>query len=273
MAKQAQRRLLVISGGHPYEAEPFDQLIHSLGDWDVSHLVHPEAERAVAEGAADAADALLFYDMGGYEFAGGTVTSRPPSADFRQAIMRRFAAGKGAVAMHHALAGWSDWPEWAEMLGGRFFYQPGEWRGRQVPDSGYRHDVAYEAELAAEHPVTAGLPTTFKVVDELYLAQVDESAIHPLIRARHEFTPGNFYSAAKAVAGEMFSNTGWDHPQGSDLVAWWKQAGPSETGGAPLVYLQFGDGPETYGNPHVRRALANALHFTSRHQERSHDAN
>ena len=36
--------LLVLSGGHPYEAEPFEELIHALGEWDVTHLVHPVAE-------------------------------------------------------------------------------------------------------------------------------------------------------------------------------------------------------------------------------------
>jgi hypothetical protein len=56
----------------------------------------------------------------------------------------------------------------------------------------------------------------------------------------------------------MFSNQGWDHPQGSNLVAWWRQVGA-----APLVYCQFGDGPETYTNPHVQRVLVNALKFTT----------
>lgn len=252
------RTLLVLSGGHPYEEEPFEELIHSLGEWDVTHLVHPDAEQAVADGAADDTDALLFYDMGGYTFADGAVTSRPPSEGFKQAIRRRFAAGRGAVAMHHALAGWADWPEWAEMLGGRFFYQPGEWRGQRVLDSGYRHDVAYEAELVGDHPVTKDVPTAFPVTDELYLAQIDESSVKPLIRARHEFTRENFYSAAAAVAGEMFSNEGWDHTDGSELVAWERRVGT-----APLVYLQFGDGPETYANPHVRRVLTNALDYVT----------
>ena len=160
--------------------------------------------------------------------------------------------------MHHALAGWAEWPEWAEMLGGRFLYQSGTWQDQPVPDSGYRHDVEYDAEVVAEHPVTSGLPATFPMVDELYLAQVDEGVVTPLIRAHHAFTRDNFYSAAKAVAGEMFSNEGWDHPDGSNLVAWERQVG-----NAPLVYLQFGDGPETYRNPHVRCALANALHYTA----------
>jgi hypothetical protein len=111
--------------------------------------------------------------------------------------------------------------------------------------------------VVAQHAVTAGLPDTFPFTDELYLCQIDESAVHPLIRARHDFTRENFYSAALAVKGEMFSNEGWEHPDGSDLVAWWRQIG-----NAPLVYCQFGDGPETYADPHVQRILVNALRFT-----------
>ena len=253
-----KRDLLVLSGGHPYEAEPFAAMLASLEGWTVTHLVHPEAERLVGEGCADGADAILFYDMPGYTFGDGQVTARPPSEAFRRAIMARFASGRGAVAMHHALAGWALWPEWHELLGGRFLYQPGEVRGRAQPDSGYRHDVTYTAQVVADHPVTRGLPREFPVTDELYLAPVFGDDIEPLIRARHDFVRANFYSAAAAVAGRMFDNTGWDHPDGSDCVAWVKSAL-----NARLVYLQFGDGPATYANPHVRAVLANALDFVA----------
>ena len=253
------RSLLVLSGGHPYEEEPFDELIHSLGDWAVTHLVHPVAEEEVAAGAADEADALLFYDMGGYTFGDGRVETRPPSAAFRDAIARRFASGRGAVAMHHALAGWAEWPQWHEWLGGRFLYQPGEHRGHIRQDSGYRHDVEYTAEaLAPDHPVLDGVPHRFSLTDELYLAEVNEADVIPLIRADHVFVRDNFYSAAQAVAGRMFSNENWDHAEGSNLVAWQSRTCP-----APLVYLQFGDGPATYCDQHVRRLVANALAFTA----------
>jgi type 1 glutamine amidotransferase len=249
-------KLLVLSGGHPYEEAPFAALLASLGNWEITHLVHPEAEDAVAAGAADQADALLLYDMPGYTFADGRVITRAPSEAFRAAIIRRFASGRGAVAMHHALAGWAEWPEWHDMLGGRFLYQPGEVRGVVHPDSGYRHDVAYKAQVISDHPVLSGLPPSFAVTDELYLAQVFEAEVTPLIRADYSFTSDNFYSAANAVSGALYSREGWEHPPGSNLVAWIKQVGP-----APLVYLQFGDGPATYANPHVRHILANALDF------------
>lgn len=249
------RSLLVLSGGHPYEAGPFDELLQALGEWDTTHLVHPEGGEANAADAIRAADALLFYDMAGYTFGDGTVTMRPPSPTFRQALAARFASGRGAVAMHHALAGWAEWPEWHHWLGGQFHYQP----GAHGPDSGYRHDVAYEARVVTDHPVTRGLPSSFAVTDELYLCPIDESAFTPLVRAEgFAFTAASFYSAAQAVAGSMFSNAGWEHAPGSDCVAW-----ESRTCPAPLVYLQFGDGPATYANPHVRRMLRQALDYTS----------
>ncbi len=248
------RSLLVLSGGHPYEEAPFDELLQSLGAWDVTHLIHPEAE-ALALDHLGTADAVLFYDMAGYSFGEGRVTMRPPSAAFREAVTARFAAGKGAVAMHHALAGWAEWPEWHAWLGGQFHYQP----GAHGPDSGYRHDVTYTARIVADHPVTRGLPASFPVTDELYLCPVDEAALTPLVRAGgFAFTAANFYSAAQAVAGAMFSNDGWDHPPGSDCVAWESRNCP-----APLVYLQFGDGPPTYANPHVRQMLRQALDHVS----------
>lgn len=248
------RRLLVLSGGHPYEAAPFAELLASFADWTVTHLVHPEAEAAVGAGAAEEADAILFYDMPGYSFEGGEAVTRPPSPDFRRAITDYFARGGGAVAMHHAIAGWAEWPEWAEMIGGRFLYARGTANGAAHLDSGYRHDVRYDAVvLDPGHPVTAGLPPRFALCDELYLAPV-WGAVTPLLRADHDFVRENFYSAAQAVAGTMFSNSGWDHRPESDVIAWEKPVGHGR-----LVYIQPGDGPAAYADPHLRRLIANAL--------------
>ena len=255
--------LLVLSGGHPYEEGPFAAFLDAVagllpGDWQVFHYVHPEAEERVAAGAADTADAVLFYDMPGYTFADGTVKTAAPSDAFKAALERRFASGHGAVMMHHAIAGWAEWPQWSEWVGGRFLYQPGTVRGEAKLDSGYRHDVDYTAELVAEHPVLKGIPPTFEVNDELYLGEVFEDSVTPLIRARHDYVAENFYSAAHAVAGRMFDNADWPHPPGSNLVAWTKPIGAAQ-----IVYCQFGDGPHTYANPVVRQIIANALEWTS----------
>lgn len=252
------RDLVVLSGGHAYDRPAFAELLARLGDWEITHLMHPEAEETVGRGRALEADAVLFYDMGGYTFADDWVTSRPPSEAFRRAIVERFARGRGAVAMHHALAGWADWPEWHDMLGGRFLYTPGAVRGTPTLDSGYRHDVEYTASIVADHPVTAGLPRAFTVTDELYLAQVFEDEVEPLVRSDFSFDREHFFSTALGISGTLFSNEDWDHSPGSNLVGWHKRIGT-----APLVYLQFGDSPVTYANPHVRQLLTNALAYVA----------
>ena len=49
----------------------------------------------------------------------GTVKTAPPLPGFKAALERRFASGRGAVMMHHAIAGWAEWPQWSDRLGGR----------------------------------------------------------------------------------------------------------------------------------------------------------
>lgn len=250
------RDLIVLSGGHRFYKAEFDQFLSALGDWTITHLEHPEAEEAVANGSATQADALLFYDMGGYCFADNWVTSRAPSEGFRSAIVNRFKSGRGAVAMHHALAGWADWPEWHEMLGGRFLYTPGEVRGEKSLDSGYRLNADYTAQVIADHPITAGLPKSFPLCDEQYLGHVFKHDVEPLLTSDFTFTREHFHSAALAISGTMDSNEGWDHPKGSNFIAWHKRVY-----GAPLVYLQPGDSKEALLNPHVQRLFSNALNF------------
>ncbi|MDX1580793.1 MAG: hypothetical protein R3360_04115, partial [Alphaproteobacteria bacterium] len=71
-------------------------------------------------------------------------------------------------------------------------------------------------------------------------------------------TQDNFYSADLALKGEMNSNEGWEHPPGSPYVGWIKTYKNS-----PIVYLQFGDGPATYGNETFRKIMANAIRWAS----------
>jgi type 1 glutamine amidotransferase len=205
-------------------------------------------------------DALVLYDMPGLDFA---APERPayvePDPEFKAGLLALLDAGKGVVALHHAIAGWPAWPEYAELLGGRFLYRPGPLRGENRADSGYRHDVDHEvAVLDTGHPVTADVPQRFRLTDELYLGEVFEDLVHPLLASDAAFAREGFYSATLAVNGQMFSNEGWAHPDGSNLIGWTKRARNS-----PLVYLQPGDGPPTYEDANYRRLLENAIRWVA----------
>ncbi|MCG8441047.1 MAG: ThuA domain-containing protein, partial [Caulobacterales bacterium] len=142
---------------------------------------------------------------------------------------------------------------------GRFLYRAGEARGRALPASGYRHDVTHAVGAVAGldrlfAPILEGVPARFSLTDELYLCPVFEADVTPLLRSDFTFSDEHFYSATRALEGEMNSREGWTHPRGSDLVAWVKRARRS-----PVVYVQFGDAPHTYQNAHYRRLVRNAL--------------
>lgn len=251
-------RCLVAVRGHPFDRTSFDALFQPMDGISATMVDQPAAALLMnPEGMRDF-DALLLYDMPGLDFTVGEGAPAyvEPDERLKQGFRALLEQGKGVVALHHALAGWPTWDEYGEWLGGRFLYHPGRVRGRERLDSGYAHDVSYEGIVEGEHAVTAGLPARFPITDEPYLAEVFEDDVTPLLRSSAGFTRDDFWSAELAVRGRMYDREGWDHPSGSNLIGWAKQAINSR-----LVYLQPGDGPSAYTNPHYRRLIENAIRW------------
>ncbi len=244
--------VLVVTGGHPYQAEPFFAVFDTFEDVTWRHDTTP----AVGH------DVVVFYDMPGLRFTRG----EPPvdfvePTDEQQAIIEALLeTGTGLVFMHHAIAGWPTWERYAEIIGGRFHYQPGRLSGVDYPDSGYVFDIQHTVQvLEPEHPVCAGLPPTFELTDELYCFPVLDDRVVPLLRTTFDTSNDRqFFSADLAIRGHRNTNEGWQHPPGSPLVGWVRSEGR-----APIVYLQFGDGPVTYGDEWFRRVLHNAITWTA----------
>jgi len=214
-------KILIVTKGHPFEAEPFFAVFDALGhDW--THVEHPDALDVLSPDRAAEFDALVMYDMPGIEFTGGEPPARfiDPGDAFKQQYSELLDAGPGLVFLHHAIASWPAWPQFAEVVGGRFHYQPAVLQGTEWPDSGYLFDIEHTVEvLDPDHPVCAGLEPSFAIVDELYLYPVLTDDMVPLMRSTFDFTDRNFSSADLAIRGTRNSSEGWSHPPGSDLVA------------------------------------------------------
>jgi type 1 glutamine amidotransferase len=252
--------VLVAAKGHPYLRDPFMAVFDEMEGVAATLVEQPLAARLMNSEGMKGFDALVLYDMPGVDFR---VADPPravePDEDFKRGFRALLDSGFGVVALHHAIAGWPAWEEYAELLGGRFLYKPGKLRGVDRPDSGYRHDVTHELRAVDQnHPVLAGIPKRFTLTDELYLSEVFEDSVAPLLRSNYRFTRDNFYSAKLAVSGKMFSKEGWSHEEGSNVVGWFKRARNS-----PLVYLQPGDGPATYADANYRRLIGNAIHWVA----------
>lgn len=247
--------LLVATKGHPYDKPAFAGLFDRLKGFTWTHVEQPAAARLLSPEAADGFAALVFYDLPGIRFHARRPASLiEPTDAMKQGFEGLLAAGKPLVFLHHAIAGWPTWDRYAEAIGTRFFYQPGTYRGRAYPDSGYRSSVRYTAEIVAAHPVTEGLPERFEIDDELYLMPLLEPDVVPLVRARFAFVAETFHSAAAAVEGRGESRDGWTHPPGTDLIAWARRLGRS-----PIVVIQCGDDGKTFSNPAFERLLGNAM--------------
>lgn len=251
-------RALLVTKGHPFDRAAFFGLFDELENVDYTHVEQPAAQVFFDPELAREFDVIVCYDMPGIKFGPDGPVFEPPPERFRKRFLALLRTGFGFVFLHHALAGWPAWPEFAEIVGGRFLYLPATLRDQRRQDSGYRHGVTHRVRVVApEHPVTAGIPESFEITDELYLAEVFEEDVHPLLRSEHAFVDENFYSAARAVRdGRMYDNEGWTHPPGSDYIGWVKTYARS-----PICYLQCGDDPVAYANPYFRSLLANAIHW------------
>lgn len=255
---------LVSVRGHPFERDAFESVFQEMDDVATTFVDQPASGQIMSPEGLAPYDALVLYDMPGIDFmhADRPGFVEPPVA-LRKGLAAALDQGVGIVALHHAIAGWPAWPDYANWLGGRFCYRPMDIKGSKVPDSGYKHDVTHTVSRAPNldgvfTPLFEGVPDQFELTDELYLSQVFEEDVTPLLRSDATFTRDEFYSAHLAVQGEMYAQEGWTHPDGSNLVAWTKRAGNS-----PLVYLQFGDGPETYANPSFQRLVENAMRWVA----------
>jgi type 1 glutamine amidotransferase len=252
---------LVAVRGHPFDRTRFDALFQSLEGISATLVDQPAAARLMSPGGMAGFDVLVLYDMPGLDFtvAEGRPTYLEPPERLKTGFRELLEQGTGILALHHAIAGWPAWPEYAAWLGGTFLYHPAKVRGVSCLDSGYAHEVRYEAQVVADHPVTEGVPRNFGITDELYLGEVFEDDVTPLLRSTAPFTREHFWSAGAAVAGRMNDREGWDHPPGSNLIGWTRKAIES-----PLVYLQPGDGPSAYENPHYRRLVENSIRWLAR---------
>ena len=255
--KDGNHNILVITRGHPFERDPFFEMIDNLGfQW--SHVEHPAAQNFFEDNKIQKYSAILFYDMPGINFESSPDDKSffvDPPEDFKKNFIDRLGDGIGCVFLHHSIAGWPVWEEYSKIIGGKFLYKPGKVRGIMSPDSGYRHFVNYNITPTGNHPITLGLED-FEIEDELYLAHIFEDDINPILKSDYNFKKDNFYSASNALAGNLNSNDNWDHKDGSNIVGWTKNYKKSA-----ITYLQFGDDAKSYKNQNVRNIIKRSLNW------------
>lgn len=143
-----------------------------------------------------------------------------------------FDKGVGLVVLHHALVSYQKWPEYEQIIGGRY-QEPDPNQGGVVTEAvGWKHDEEIPVVVVAtNHPVTAGLKD-FVIHDEIYWG----------FRVGKDVTP-------------LVSTT---HPKSGKPLAWARTQGKSR-----VVYVQLGHGKEAFENLNYRKLLAQSIRWTA----------
>jgi putative membrane-bound dehydrogenase-like protein len=148
---------------------------------------------------------------------------------YRKALMDRVAAGKGVIMLHPGTwYGYKDWPELnAKIVGG----------GSRGHDKLGPFQVLVNAK---DHPIMAGVPDRFDVVDELYYMNA-------------EGTPDG--TAAITVLAETSPSQKYDRPHPSVWV--------TENDKARLVGIALGHDDDVHGHPAFQTILTNAVKWVA----------
>ena len=150
-------RVLIVTGGHDFEREPFFKMFKDNPDISFVAAEHPNAHALLRPEKAKDFDVMVTYDM-----------HQPISDQAKSDFVEFLKAGKGLVVLHHAIASYKDWPEYQQIIGARYYLGPVEVDGVQKPASKWKHGVDIAIEVAdASHPVTRGLKD-FRIRDETY---------------------------------------------------------------------------------------------------------
>ncbi len=151
-------RILVVTGGHGYKVEEFNQMLASLGTsitYQIAEL--PSAYNMFLPENRKKYDVLVFYHMW-----------QQISDEQAKVFAGCIREGKPIVALHHSICAYDDWPEYVKIIGGKYFHKPAEIDGKTYPVSSYIHDLHFNVKIADQkHPVTKGLKD-FEIFDETY---------------------------------------------------------------------------------------------------------
>jgi type 1 glutamine amidotransferase len=213
-------RIMVITGGHDYNTEKFTEMLDNLGN-NIQYQIaeFPGAYDMFLPENRSKYDVLVFYHMW------QKITDKQAVA-FADCIRQ----GKPLVVLHHSICAFDDWPEYFNIIGGKYFHKPTIVKGKEYQACTYIHDLHFKVRIVnPDNPVTKGI-SDFDIFDETYKGYYVEDGVTPLLTT--------------------------EDPSSSPVIGWTKVYGK-----ARIVTLQSGHDAPTFGNPDFRKLLKQAVEW------------
>ncbi|MCY1722896.1 ThuA domain-containing protein [Prolixibacteraceae bacterium Z1-6] len=209
-------KIMLVTGGHAFDTLQFFQLFDGLEGVEYEHFEQPKANAELVKGKAYEFDVLVFYDMW------NTI-----SMEEKAAYVKLTKQGKPFLFLHHSLASYQKWPDFEQMIGGKYVE-----KDKNVAEemfSTYEHDVWVYCSIENYTPVTSGF-RELRFFDEVYGNIRISDNVKPLLRTRH--------------------------PQSSEFVAWQNVYNKSN-----IVYIQPGHDKRTYESEDYGKLILQAIKY------------
>jgi len=213
-------RILVITGGHDYNKDEFNNMLSSLAPeitYQIAEL--PSAFKMFRPDNRNKYDVLVFYHM-------WQTISEEQTKVFADCISQ----GKPLVVLHHSICAYDNWPEYWNIIGGKYFHKETTFKGKVYQPCSYIHDLHFNVKITnPKNPVTKGLQD-FEIFDETYKGYYVEDGVTPLLTT--------------------------NEPSSTPIIGWTKTYGK-----ARVVVLQSGHDVPTFENPSFRKLLKQAIEY------------
>jgi type 1 glutamine amidotransferase len=221
-ADAAKIKVLVVTGGHGFPKAPFFQMFA-----DNAEIEYTPAEHAKTNATVYEREDLLRYDVVVLYDMPQNITEAQKAR-----LLSLFDKGVGLVVLHHALVSYQNWPEYEQIIGGRYQEPDPNRSGRVTEAVGWQHDVDIPVVIVAtNHPITSGV-SDFLIHDEIYWGY----------RVGQDVTP-------------LLTTT---HPKSGKPLAWTRTQGKSR-----VFFMQLGHGQPAFENENYRKLLSQGIRWVS----------
>jgi len=214
-------KILVVTGGHGYDKPTFNEMLAGLGENITSEVVEfPAAFDNFLPENRSKYDVLVFYHMW-----------QKITPDQEKVFSDCIREGKPLVVLHHSICAFDEWPEYWNIIGGKYFHKTTSFKGKEYAACSYIHDLHFMVNVVKKnHPVTKGVKD-FEIFDETYKGYYVEEGVQQLL-----------------TTTETSSN---------NVIGWAKKYGK-----ARVVVMQSGHDTPTFQNENFRKLLRQAIEWT-----------
>ncbi|MDH4238024.1 MAG: ThuA domain-containing protein [Phycisphaerae bacterium] len=167
-------KVLVVTGGHAFEHEPFFTLFEGYDDIEYVEAQLKDDSEIFEDISGWDYDVIVFFNM-----------TQNISTKRQENFKKLVKDGVGVVALHHCMGSFQEWPEYIKIIGGRYNLKESEQGGVKNEASTYREGADFTVHIDdSKHPITRGL-ADFQVHDETYKKCSFEKDNHLLMTTNH----------------------------------------------------------------------------------------